>query len=328
MKAEDVPDAVVRAEPKSPYGNPVSYIIDNRRYHPLDNAKGFIESGIASWYGSKFHGRRTSSGEVFDAWKMTAAHKTLPLPSYVSVQDIETGKKIVVRVNDRGPFHPDRIIDLSYVAAAKLGIAEKGTGLVEIRVLEPKDPPPSNRSPDKPSTTTNVAKAGARISAKAPASVAASVPISAPASPSSSSAIQKESLPLQSSSSSSASASSPPSPPPSNPPASLPSKPMASAEVSAVKPASAEANTGSSLKKAIRGVFLQLASFRRQANAARLRDRLVGMSVESVQMKEVRHRGQRYYRVRVGPLPSRQSANEVADSLKSLGLGAPLIVSE
>ena len=131
------PDAVPRTEPKSRYGNPASYVVFGRRYHVMDTAHGHVERGIASWYGVKFHGRRTSSGEIYDMHLMTAAHRSLPLPSYVEVVNLENNRRVVVRVNDRGPFHANRIIDLSYSAARKLDIVRTGTGLVEIRALTP-----------------------------------------------------------------------------------------------------------------------------------------------------------------------------------------------
>lgn len=133
-------DPVPRAEPRSRYGNPRSYVVNGKQYFTLRSARGFVQRGIASWYGKKFHGRRTSSGETYDMYKMTAAHKALPLPTYVSVRNLATGREIVVRVNDRGPFHGDRILDLSYAAATKLGIARRGTGRVEVRALEPGTP--------------------------------------------------------------------------------------------------------------------------------------------------------------------------------------------
>ncbi|MGH8247043.1 MAG: septal ring lytic transglycosylase RlpA family protein, partial [Gammaproteobacteria bacterium] len=132
-----VPDAVPRAEPRSQYGNPESYVVNGKRYHVLRDGSGYAERGIASWYGEKFHGRRTSSGETYDMYGMTAAHKSLPLPSYVEVINLRNGKRIIVRVNDRGPFHENRIIDLTYTAAAKLDILGAGTGLVEVRALDP-----------------------------------------------------------------------------------------------------------------------------------------------------------------------------------------------
>ncbi len=132
-----VADAVPKAEPRSKYGNPKTYIVAGKRYTVRKTAKGFVQTGIASWYGTKFHGHRTSSGEAYDMYAMTAAHKTLPIPSYVEVRNLDNGHKIVVRVNDRGPFAPGRIIDLSYVAAKKLGITAKGTGRVEVRAIDP-----------------------------------------------------------------------------------------------------------------------------------------------------------------------------------------------
>ncbi len=124
-----------RAEPRSRYGNPVSYVVFGKRYYTLANSYNFVERGIASWYGKKFHGKRTSSGEKYDMYAMTAAHTQLPLPTYVQVTNLKNGKKVIVRVNDRGPFHNNRIIDLSYSAASKLGIVRQGTGLVEVRAL-------------------------------------------------------------------------------------------------------------------------------------------------------------------------------------------------
>jgi rare lipoprotein A len=137
-----VPDPVPRAEPRSRYGNPDSYVVNGRRYTVRNSAAGYVERGIASWYGTKFHGRRTSSGETYDMHALTAAHTTLPLPTYVRVTNLNNGRSTVVRVNDRGPFHDNRIIDLSYAAASKLGIVETGTGLVEVRALTPGQPVP------------------------------------------------------------------------------------------------------------------------------------------------------------------------------------------
>jgi len=135
-----IPDAVPRDEPLSRYGNPVSYEVMGNHYYTLSSRNGYVERGIASWYGTKFHGLRTSSGEPYDLYQMTAAHKTLPLPTYARVTNLENGRTIIVKINDRGPFHPNRIIDLSYVAAAKLGILGNGTGLVEVKAINPSAP--------------------------------------------------------------------------------------------------------------------------------------------------------------------------------------------
>lgn len=123
-------------EPKSAYGNPRFYEVQGSRYYVSHSADGYRERGVASWYGRKFHGRRTSSGETYDMHAMTAAHKTLPLPTWVRVTHLSNGRSIVVRVNDRGPFVDNRLIDLSYAAARELGMVEAGTGLVEVEALD------------------------------------------------------------------------------------------------------------------------------------------------------------------------------------------------
>ena len=133
---ENVPDAVPRQEPLSQYGNPESYTVYGETYQVLPTARGYSERGYASWYGRKFHGRRTSSGEIYDMYQMTAAHRTLPLPAFVRVRNLENNREIVVRVNDRGPFHSDRIIDLSYAAAAKLGILDAGSAMVQVEAID------------------------------------------------------------------------------------------------------------------------------------------------------------------------------------------------
>lgn len=131
----NVPNAIPKDEPRSKYGNPENYKVLGKRYYTLTSSHGYQEKGIASWYGSKFHGRRTSSGEIYDMYAMTAAHKTLPLPTYVEVTNLSNGRRVIVKVNDRGPFHEDRLIDLSYSAAKQLGIVSHGTGMVEIRAI-------------------------------------------------------------------------------------------------------------------------------------------------------------------------------------------------
>ena len=120
--------------PPSATGN-APYTALGKRYVPLASAAGYVRRGVASWYGEKFHGRRTSSGEPYDMFAMTAAHPTLPLPSFARVENLANGRAVVVKVNDRGPFLHDRIIDLSYAAAHKLGIAAAGTGRVEVRAI-------------------------------------------------------------------------------------------------------------------------------------------------------------------------------------------------
>ncbi len=121
---------------RSGQGNPSSYIVHGKRYYVMDSAEGFVQRGIASWYGRKFHGRKTSSGEIYNMHDMTAAHKTLPIPVYVHVRNLDNGRTAIVRVNDRGPFIDGRIIDLSYAAATRLGVDGPGTANVEISVID------------------------------------------------------------------------------------------------------------------------------------------------------------------------------------------------
>ena len=130
-----IPDAVPRAEPRGTRGNPPFYEVFGKRYYVLASSEGFVERGTASWYGPGFHSASTSLGERYDMYAMTAAHKTLPIPAYAEVTNLRNGRKVVVRINDRGPFVGDRIIDLSYTAAAKLDMLLAGTAPVEVRVI-------------------------------------------------------------------------------------------------------------------------------------------------------------------------------------------------
>ncbi|UCE88929.1 MAG: septal ring lytic transglycosylase RlpA family protein [Pseudomonadota bacterium] len=146
VEVAHIPDATPRAEPRSRYGNNPTYKVNGKRYHVMKSSRGYRERGVASWYGAKFHGHRTSSGDPYNMYAMTAAHKSLPLPTYVQVTNLANGSTVIVRVNDRGPFHKDRIIDLSYAAAKKLGITAGGTGVVEVRAIDP-DAHPHDSAP-------------------------------------------------------------------------------------------------------------------------------------------------------------------------------------
>ena len=146
IEAGEIPPVVPRDEPRSEHGNPESYVVAGERYHVRDSARGYVREGVASWYGRKFHGRRTSSGETYNMYTMSAAHRTLPLPTYVRVTNLENGRSAVVRVNDRGPFVDDRLIDLSYAAATRLGIVDHGTARVRVRALEPGDSTDGDRA--------------------------------------------------------------------------------------------------------------------------------------------------------------------------------------
>lgn len=137
LDAHTIEDAVPQNVVRTKAGNKSPYTVLDQTYYVMDDPSGFTQSGYASWYGLKFHGHLTSNGETYDMYGMTAAHKTLPIPTYVRVTNLENGLSTVVRVNDRGPFHDDRIIDLSYAAATKLAYTNKGTAKVKIEVLDP-----------------------------------------------------------------------------------------------------------------------------------------------------------------------------------------------
>ncbi|AFU98614.1 septal ring lytic transglycosylase RlpA family protein [Simiduia agarivorans] len=136
LDVSHVPDAIPRVEPRTAAGNKSPYSVLGKTYSLLPADAPYAEEGIASWYGKKFHGHQTSNGEVYDMYAMTAAHKTLRIPTYVKVTNLDNGASVIVRVNDRGPFHDDRIIDLSYSAARKLGYAETGTARVRVEAID------------------------------------------------------------------------------------------------------------------------------------------------------------------------------------------------
>ncbi len=181
-----VPDAVPRVEARSRYGNPAFYEVFGKRYYVLSSNIGYIERGVASWYGPGFHKIRTSTGEPYDMYAMTAAHKTLPLPAYVRVTNLQNGRSVVVRVNDRGPFVGNRIIDLSYTAAAKLDMVRNGTAFVEVRSIDASAMAPSTLSasnvaaPEVVTVPLAATAAAAAPATSAPPPVAAAPPSAAP----------------------------------------------------------------------------------------------------------------------------------------------------
>lgn len=151
-----IPNAIPRIEPRASHGNPAFYDVDGRRYYVLASAEGYEATGVASWYGPTFDGLRTSDGDRYDMYAMTAAHKTLPLPCYVRVTNLSNGRSVVVKVNDRGPFVANRLIDLSYVAAAKLDMLATGTALVEVKAITPDSPAVITRIAESPPPTLYV----------------------------------------------------------------------------------------------------------------------------------------------------------------------------
>lgn len=173
-------DAVPRWEPITAAGNKTPYNVDGKTYYVMRDRTNFQQRGMASWYGSKFHGKKTANGEVYDMYKMTAAHRNLPIPSYVRVTNLENAKTAVVRVNDRGPFRSHRIIDLSYAAAVKLGFADEGIALVKLDVIDMPQPEPrgAQLAPAPAAVPTPPPQAATPVTAAEVAN-----PVAAPAAP-------------------------------------------------------------------------------------------------------------------------------------------------
>ena len=238
-----VKDAVPRVEAYSRYGNPPSYVVLGKRYQTLPTHQGYRERGIASWYGTKFHGHRTSSGEPYDMYIMSAAHKSLPLPTYARVTNLRNHKSVIVKINDRGPFHDNRLIDLSYAAATRLDILGKGTGLVEVETIDPRN---FEQPIEKPR-------------------IAASQPKLAKASPTD------------------------------------------------------DSKHGPSL-------YLQLGAFANRDNAERLQARLSNSLPQQLHISEAVSNQQAIYRVRIGPLASVETADQLTKILTAEGIESPRVV--
>ncbi|MBK1724217.1 hypothetical protein CKO23_18545 [Thiocystis violacea] len=286
-----VPDAVPKVEPLSRSGNPDSYVVFGKRYYPKKDSHGHVERGFASWYGEPFHGRKTSSGEIYDMHAMTAAHKTLPLPTYARVTNVENGRSVVVRINDRGPFHGPRVIDLSYTAAVKLGVVKKGTAKVEIKAIDPRR--------DNADTGPFLASQEASRPARAKTASAASAADERRRSPRTQAKTTLEQPPTV---------------------AHTPSRPRtARALASSERPwtPSQGGRTG----------YLQVGAFGDQRNAERLRERLASqLSTSGVEILEPGQSGQALYKVRVGPLASEQDAQRISKQLTGLGVGNPRLI--
>ena len=278
---ETIPDAVPRYEPRSNYGNPPSYDVFGKRYYVLSTSADYVERGVASWYGPGFHQVLTSTRERYDMYGMSAAHKTLPLPCYVRVTNLQNGRSIVVRVNDRGPFVGNRIIDLSYTAAAKLDMLRNGTAMVEVRTVGPASapgvlPPLPSAAPTAPLPAQPPAAVTAQAQGSAPW-VSAATPLPAPTP-----------TPVAA-----------PSAAPPGAPAIAPA-PVTSAPVTAL--------------------FVQAGAFADPANAERLAQKLRGGGYGKVFVREDVIAGRRMYRVRIGPVPDVPEFDRIVSALDQVGV--------
>ena len=303
VDVDSIPEPEVKDEPRSRAGNR-NYAVLGKHYQIRDNADGYVEEGMASYYGKKFHGRLTSSQEVYDMYAFSAAHKSLPLPSYVRVTNLANGKSVVVRVNDRGPFHVGRVIDLSYAAATKLGFTKQGTAKVEVRALTPADgrggrPDERTARAEPQATPVTVADnsvsadeferwmqaQGIRFVGKPDAGKpGAGQPVGA-----------KQAI------------------------GTLPATAVLPAAASPSSTQVARANSGD--------VLLQLASFTARDNAERARDTLQAGGVDALRIDEASVNGQPVWRLRIGPVPASR-VQELSARAADLGFVSAQIVRE
>ncbi len=269
-----IPDAVPTPHTGNYKASP--YTVLGKTYYPLQDGRNYHAVGTASWYGTKFHGQATANGEAYDLYGMTAAHKTLPLPSYVRVTNLDNGLSVIVRVNDRGPFYSDRIIDLSFAAAKKLNFAEHGTARVRVEGIDPQQ---------------WLARNGAQapMMMRLPQPAAGSAPAAAPA-------VAAESY----------------TPPPAQHAAAL-SPEQIDAKKNAFVPAS--------------GLYLQVGAFANPDAAELLKDKLSSSFNAPAFVSSVVRDQQILHRVRLGPLPSRDEALRLQDSVRLANLGSPALVT-
>ncbi|CAK0756834.1 Endolytic peptidoglycan transglycosylase RlpA [Gammaproteobacteria bacterium] len=270
-------DAIPKIEPRSKYGNPAFYDVNGRRYYTLTNSQGYVERGVASWYGPGFHGKRTSSREPYDMHAMTAAHTTLPLPTYVYVTNLENGRAAILRVNDRGPFEKNRLIDLSYSGAKKLGLDKPGTALVEIQALDPATP----ESWPSGAVAIVAAAQGGEVTTELTATASTPPPV----------VIAKETT---------------------NPPRSS-SRTSSNSSVATILPPRPT-------------LYLQVGAFSSLDNATRLQQRLTSEIVVNCAISSTQTAQQTLYRLRLGPLDSVDSADQLLEPLARLGIHDTRIV--
>ena len=361
-----IPEPLVESLQRSPVGNRTPYEVLGKKYTVMDDTRGYAERGTASYYGGKFHGRLTSNREVYDMYQFTAAHKTLPLPSFARVTNLDNGESVIVRVNDRGPFHDGRVIDLSYAAAVRLGITQRGTGNVEVRALQPGEDRPGDgnllagASSSRRPAPARPAPAPAPVSA-APSAIDALVQrLPAPTTVATTSAAARGASAAV------------------RAPVTAPAAPRAAAPVrtgpeayryrvaDSAKPGSADnfdrwmrdnqvrvatgkpAPAASSAAPPVRvaaaavappapaptlsqqvlgSVLIQVASFASRDNATRAQGQLNAAGIVGATISDIAAGGRTLWRLRV-PANDHASATELAGRIAGLGFGAPQIVKE
>ncbi|MFN7183979.1 MAG: septal ring lytic transglycosylase RlpA family protein [Thermomonas haemolytica] len=321
-----IPEPEVRDEPRAATGNR-DYVVLGKQYRVLDDASGYVEEGIASYYGNKFHRRRTSSGEVYDMYAFTAAHKTLPLPSFARVTNLENGRSVIVRVNDRGPFHPGRVIDLSYAAAVKLGYRDKGSARVRVEALTPVDDALARRAPASALPGVPAASAMDGLVARLPAApgpaaagddnrfrmLDAARPRTADEFDAWLRARQIRVATGKPATSAPTTAGAVTAAPPAVASAPMPVVPDLPPASATLAPALPPAETGS---------IWQVASFSDQRNAEQALARLRNAAIDGARLQDVDVNGRKVWRLRVGPVAESASA-ELAARIAGLGFGPP-----
>lgn len=355
---DQIPEPDVVDLPRSPVGNRSPYQVLGKNYRVLDDHSEFAETGTASYYGAKFHGRLTSNREVYDMYAFTAAHKSLPLPSFARVTNLDNGRSVIVRVNDRGPFHEGRVVDLSYAAAVKIGIHPAGTGRVEVRALSP-----GENARNQYNAVATASPAVVPVTAAAVPASARPTPVVASPAASTMDAIV-EALPIASAQAGERPAPAPQgdpangrfnmyqngrvmtaddfdawlasrgiklengrqvplNPPPAAAPAAVPvAAPTAVAAVARPAPAPVRAPASN-----LRGVTLQVAAFGARANAERALATLRGAGITAAQLLDGTAAGKPVWRLRVGPVEATQVA-DVSSRVAGLGFGAPTVVRD
>ena len=304
-----IPEPQVRDEPRARTGNK-DYAVLGKQYRVLDDHSGFVEEGMASYYGSKFHGRRTSSQEVYDMYAFTGAHKTLPLPSFARVTNLDNGKSLIVRINDRGPFHPGRVIDLSYAAAVKLGYRNKGSARVRVEALQADDDgtdqavanasATNKTGTNKTATEASAISAGNRFDMRQDGRTMQADEFDA--------WMQQRQIRVATGKPAGAASG----------PAVLPSSVAAAAtQAPAVLPPQPVANTEESGQ-----VTLQVASFSDAKNAQHALSLLQSAAITRAQLHDADLGGKKIWRLRIGPV-SEAATPELAARVVGLGFGQP-----
>ncbi len=303
VDVDSIPEPEVKDEPRSRAGNR-NYAVLGKHYQIRDNADGYVEEGMASYYGKKFHGRLTSSQEVYDMYAFSAAHKSLPLPSYVRVTNLANGKSVVVRVNDRGPFHAGRVIDLSYAAATKLGFTKQGTAKVEVRALTPADGRggrPDERTARAEPQATPATVADNSVSADEFERWMQAQGIRFAGKPDAGKTGAGQSVGAK--------------------------QAIGTLPATAVLPAAASPSSTQVARANSGDVLLQLASFTARDNAERARDTLQAGGVDALRIDEASVNGQPVWRLRIGPVPASR-VQELSARAADLGFVSAQIVRE